>query len=177
MVAATPSFAHGGFGSAGPFWAGALHLFVSPLAIVVTVAAAAALAFQTTEVAGQAVIGAAATCFLACWLLPSAVSPFAPLGGVVTGICAALAYKPKRVAALVLGTLAGLSIGAAIEFDSRGMAASAGASVAAFMLLAYSRIGLFRVGTKWPIAVRVVGAWIAAISLLVGALSLSVIRA
>lgn len=174
---ATPSFAHGGFGSAGPFWAGGLHLFVSPLALVVLVALAASVAFLKTDDVAQVATAAAVTCFLACWLLPSSVGPMAPIGGIAAGVCAALGYKPKRFAAIALGAVAGVSLGLALEFDSRSMAASAGAAVATFLVLAYLQMGLSRIGAKWPVALRVLGAWVTAISLLLGALSVAIGRA
>lgn len=176
LVAAAPAEAHGALGNALPFWSGALHLFLAPMALLVVVGLAAAIAPASVDELPWLLGAVGASSFLASSLLPEGLVLLVHAGGFAVGSSAALGLKPGRYLAVVLGAAGGLASGAAIEFDERSMGAATGAAFSTMLAVAYTGMGLSWIAKRWPIALRVLGAWVAAISLLLAALALATHR-
>lgn len=174
--------AHGPFGVDTSIWTSSYHLATSPLSI-------AALIGLTLVVFGlrePASIVAAVLAALGS-VLATVLPPHMPAGPVGLAVIAAVgllglgaltAWKPPAALAFPLALMAGLAAGAAAEVDNPrwqdlvGMAATV--LIVSFWLLAASdhlnRNGWLQ--TVLSIGRRVLGSWIAAIALLLGALAL-----
>ena len=102
----------------------------------------------------------------------------APAAVVIIGLGAVAGWKPSAALSLVLAVLSGLAAGAAADLeqprwqDLIGMAVTV--MIAAFWLLAvsYNLNTSGRLRVVLPVARRVLGSWVAAIALLLGALAL-----
>jgi hypothetical protein len=170
-VASWPAAAHGAFGSAAPFWSGALHVGVSPLAIAAIVGFGAAVARALNDPVLNAVAIASVVAGLGAWWLPSAFGQFASLAVVIVGLVAALGREPNHWMSLGLGACAGLAVGGSVELDTRGWAQGLGVAAATLLALIWAVEIVSFVRARLPLAGRVVGAWVAAIALLLVALA------
>lgn len=167
--------AHANLGELPAFWAGALHVFLTPLAIASLLGLAAATAvaaerLQFRTVFAAAAVAALAAAFAPALLVQSAWALLAPAGTLLVGLCAAMGLVPRIPLALVLALLAATTIGLAAMPEPRTVVASLGVGVAVVVALFWLLEGLRRVDARWPVARRVLGAWVAAFALLVGAL-------
>lgn len=178
LLCCGPAAAHDAFGSSKSVLTGFLHLVTSPLSIAAV--AGLALALLGLEEPWSLVCAAAAglgTAFAAA--LPAQVSAYAAPGGVVlVGLTAAIGQQPGRWLAPGLALCAGLAAGKAVELDAVTWEAVIGASgtvvfVTGCALVAHDDIVRFPwVRRILPIARRVLGSWVAAIGLLLGALAI-----
>ena len=175
-----PAWAHGPFGvlGSGPsVWDGTLHLVTSPLSLASMfglVLAVLGLKEPWTVVvallAGAAAAGAAAMPAQ----LPASVAPAAI---VVLGLCAVAGWKPSVQVSGLLAVVAGLAAGAAADFEGPRIQDLIGIGltvmiVVVALLSALDDMGRARLsGPIMPMARRVVGSWIAAMGLLLGALA------
>jgi len=172
----TPAHAHDVFGlNAGPFWLGALHVLVAPLCIVAIIALAAAIPFSSGETIIGSSITAGAVAFVTALWAPAALAAAGPIGIVVAGLSAALGFQPNLAFGIFLGAMAGFGAGAAAQLDLRVVSASLGVAVAIVSLLLWSVEAFVYTQRFLPLARRVVGAWTAAIALLLGALAVRIL--
>ncbi|MDB5931880.1 MAG: hypothetical protein JWR60_3587 [Polaromonas sp.] len=171
------AWAHGIAGATASIWTAPHHLLTSPLSLAALIGLALVL-FGIREPASfiaAALAGAAAT--LATALLPQLPGVLAPAGVVVIGLAAVAAWKPSTGFAFVLAVLAGLAAGSAAELEQARWQELAGIGitvlVAAFWLLASAEnlSHSARLQPVLPLARRVLGSWITAIGLLLGALA------
>ncbi|CDS54020.1 hypothetical protein [Polaromonas sp. CG9_12] len=171
------AWAHGAFGADTSIWTASYHLFTSPLSLAALIGLALVL-FGIREPASfiAAALASAAAVLATLWLVH--IPPVAaPAAVVVIGLSAVAAWKPSTGFAFVLAALAGLAAGSAAELeqprwqDLAGMAVTV--LIATFWLLAtaenLNQSG--RLQVVLPIARRVLGSWVAAIALLLGALA------
>jgi len=173
-----PASAHDVFGNNRSMLTGALHVVTSPLALAAMGGLIAALMGigETLSLgcAGVAAVGAAATA-----ALPGHFAPFAaPAAVVVVGLSASLGLQPGSVVAAMLALIAGLAAGIATDLDVPSWEGVIGVAGTVLLVIGgavaglddLSRLpGLARV---LPIGRRVLGSWVAAIGLLLGALAL-----
>jgi hypothetical protein len=179
----TPAFAHANLGDLAPFWAGALHLLVTPLALAALLALGCgvialpdAQQFRLALLTGLCV---AAVSFVLA-LLPGTWAPAALLaaaGALVPALAAAFALPVSRAGAVLLVAAAAgaASLSAAPEPGAWGAALGAGAC--ACLALLWLQEGLRRLAQRLPLTPRVLGAWVAAIAVLLGALEFALPRA
>ncbi|MET0378266.1 MAG: hypothetical protein ABW049_04665 [Spongiibacteraceae bacterium] len=179
-LAATPAHAHGPFGSAAPFWSGVFHFAVAPLAIVVSIAFTAAIARADDHTVLAAIGIAAATAFGAALWMPSQWIAPAPLAAIASGLLALSGWRGRRWLYCLLAALAGSAIGIVAEPDQRTWGAAFGIS-GVVMLISSAGVELFLWfdrQLRWQaaalVAQRILGAWVVAIGLLLGALALFV---
>jgi hypothetical protein len=173
LVMAAPANAHEVFGvTAAPFWMGALHLVTAPLGIAAIIGLAAAISFAPRETVAWSSILAGITAFAAAmWTTPS-VAAAAPIGIIVAGLFAALGFDPARWMGLTLGALGGFAAGSAAQLDVRAISGALGVAVVVMSATLWA-VEAFAYGrTVLPLARRVIGAWVAAIALLLGALAI-----
>lgn len=163
--------AHGAFGSMGPFWGGALHVFVAPLSVVTITGLAAALAPIPRGESGLEIVAAVLAAALGAWLL-TPWAQGAAAAAIAVGLTAALGVTPGRTIALPLAVAAGLGIGSATALDAPTLIGGAGVALSAFMALAGAVAVFQEVEPRLPLARRVAGAWVGAIGLLIGAIYL-----
>jgi hypothetical protein len=186
LFAAAPAWAHGGLGDGQSIWSGALHLLTSPLSVAALVGLTAALfgcrekillavALVSGVAAGvAAALGPHIPANVAAWAGPAAV--------VVVGLVAVAALLLPDVAALALSLLAGLAAGLASGLDAPGWQGVIGVAGSATFLLgcalsaSHDLLALRRIASVLPVARRVLGAWVAAIGLLTGALAIHLQR-
>lgn len=173
---AVPAHAHGAMGSAAPFWSGVFHFAVSPVAIAATLGFMATVAFADDRTVLHT-MGVAALCaFAAVLWTPAAWLPLAPLGPVIAGLLAVSAWRAQRWLYLAIAAVSGAAVGIASDPDTRTWGVAFGVAVV-MLVIASGGIELFlwikqreRWGAVAEIGRRVLGAWIAAIGLLLGAL-------
>ena len=171
------AWAHGAFGADTSIWTASYHLFTSPLSLAALIGLALVL-FGIREPASfiAAALASATAALATLWLVH--IPPVAaPAAVVVIGLGAVVAWKPSTGVAFALAALAGLAAGSAAALeqprwqDLAGMAATV--LIATFWLLAtaenLNQSG--RLQTVLPMARRVLGSWVAAIALLLGALA------
>jgi len=173
LAAAAPAMAHSPFGADAAFWSGAWHLFLAPLALAALIGIGLACVGspfeQQIELAGLAGLA----CFLVSWMLPTGSAPwFAPLPVSALGTSAVLAMPPRPWRARCLALLAGIGAGAAIDLDTATLGAAAGAGTAMLVASVWMLELATRLQRRLPLAIRVIGAWIVALSLLLLALAL-----
>lgn len=177
LTLSTPVHAHAMFGSAAPFWSGALHFLVTPLALAAVAGLALLLVGVAEDVIFYAVILAAATTFAAAELSPWLLQAIAPLGVAAIGLLAAAGRPPARWLACASALVSGVSAGIAIGWDEQGWGASLGAAVALLIVASWLATALVRMQAVEkladiiPFARRLMGGCLAAIALLFGALS------
>jgi hypothetical protein len=179
-VLATPAHAHGSLGSSAPFWSGVLHFAISPLAIATVIGLTAAIAFADDHTVLLTVGIAAATALIAVQWAPSSWSSWVPVGTVAAGSLAVSGWRAPRWFCCAIAALAGIAIGVASEPDVRSLGGAFGVGVMV-MVIASAGIELLlwiAAKDKWRVAAeigrRVIGAWVAAVGLLLGALALLV---
>ena len=178
LLGGSDAWAHGTLGSDASIWTASHHLFTSPLSLAALIGLALVL-FGIREPASfiAAALASAAAALATLWLVH--IPPVAaPAAVVVIGLGAVAAWKPSTGWAFVLAALAGLAAGSAAQLeqprwqDLAGMAVTV--LIATFWLLAtaenISHSG--RLQAALPIARRVLGSWVTAIALLLGALAL-----
>jgi hypothetical protein len=171
LVGATSVEAHALFGSGTRFLDGVLDLLRAPLAIAGCIGLAAAIAFSSNDrVLRMVGIAMLATCGC-CFFSPLWRSMAAPVGCVATGLLAASGIQPPKLLGYVLALIAGASVGMAVEIEQPSWltALGTGAALVAVTLWAIQCLESLPVG---PLARRIVGAWMAATALLLGALAL-----
>jgi hypothetical protein len=91
---------------------------------------------------------------------------------MVVGLAAAAGLKLPSKASLVLGAIGGVAAGAAANIDNPGIVAAIGAGLASFLVGGCAFAGFEKIEPFVPLARRVVGAWIAAIGMLLLTLGL-----
>ena len=177
LFSSSSAWAHGVFGLETSVWTASYHLLTSPLSLAALIGLALVL-FGIREPASfiAAALASAAAVLATLWLVH--IPPVAaPAAVVVIGLSAVAAWKPSTGSAFVLAALGGLAAGSAAELeqprwqDLAGMAVTV--LIATFWLLAtaenLNQSGRLR--SVLPIARRVLGSWVAAIALLLGALA------
>lgn len=165
-----PALAHSEFGGAAPFWAGALHVLTSPLSLAAMLGLGAALHKSSNAgvLWGLGLGGAAA--FAASWSAGAWVAA-AAFGPAAAGAAAALGRPAPAVVAASLGLVAGASAGAGAALDPPPtFAATLGVATAAALVAIWTVELAARLPTALALAPRVLGAWCAAIGLLIAAL-------
>jgi hypothetical protein len=173
LFVVTPAHAHNVFGlNAAPFWLGALHLLVAPLGIAAIVALAAAVPFSSGETIIGAAAAAGAAAFATALWVPANIAVAGPIGIIVAGICAAFGIEPSRWLGILLGVLTGFAAGAAAQLDVPAISASLGVAVAMTSVSLWGMEAFIHTKRLVPLARRVIGAWMAAIALLLGALAI-----
>ena len=171
------AWAHGTLGDTS-IWTASAHLFTSPLSLAALIGLALVL-FGIREPWSVLAAGLAAlAATLATLFSPNIPALAAPAAVVILGLGAVSGGKPSTALALVLAVLAGLAAGLAADLeqprwqDLVGMAVTV--MIAAFWLLAVSdnlnTSGRF--SALLPVARRVLGSWVAAMALLLGALEI-----
>lgn len=177
LFGCSSAWAHGVFGSETSIWTASYHLLTSPLSLAALIGLALVL-FGIREPASfiAAALASAAAVLATLWLVH--IPPVAaPAAVVVIGLSAVAAWKPSNGFAFGLAALAGLAAGSAADLDQArwqdlvGMAVTV--LIATFWLLAAAENlnQSVRLQNILPIARRVLGSWVAAIALLLGALA------
>ena len=171
------AWAHGTLGDTS-IWTASYHLFTSPLSLAALIGLALVLFGIREPLSVVAAELAAFTAVMSTLFSPHIPAVMAPAAVVIIGLGAVAGWKPSAAFSLMLALLAGLAAGYAADLeqprwqDLIGMAVTV--MIAAFWLLAISdnlnTSGRFR--TILPVASRVLGSWVAAIALLLGALAL-----
>lgn len=177
--------AHGPFGMDSSIWTATYHLATSPLSLAALIGLALVL-FGVREPTSiiAAVLAAVAAVSITALLpqLPAAAVRMAVIVSVgVMGVCAVAAWRPPTALTFGFALVAGFAAGAAADVDEPRWQDLVGMGVtvliASFWLLAASdslnRMSrMSRLQTVLPIARRVLGSWITAMALLLGALAL-----
>ncbi|MEO8013447.1 hypothetical protein [Polaromonas sp.] len=171
------AWAHGNFGADTSIWTASAHLFTSPLSLAALIGLALVLFGIREPLSVLAAALAAAAAVVACALSTQIPAVVAPAAVVVIGLSAVAGWRPSAAFSLLLALLAGLAAGSAADLEQprwqelTGMAVTV--MVCAFWLLAVTdnlnRSG--RLQALIPLARRVLGSWVAAIALLLGALA------
>lgn len=188
-LVAGPAAAHGGLGSTAGFLGSALHplVAVEHLILLVGLGLVAGQMPRDRRGAGFLAVGVGLLAGIALSLTQTPWLTVAVLGmGCTMGVLVAL--LPGRVpaaACAALAILAGLAVG--LDTDVAGMAVQAGtipwAAISGVVAMAYIvvlDVAALVQAARWPpllLAVRIAGSWIAAIALLLFALSLARVRA
>lgn len=173
-----PALAHDAFGNGKSVWTGALHLLTSPLAVAALVGLVLAL-FGVQERMSVVAAGCAAAASALAGAVPTQIPVFAvPAAVVVLGLSAAAGLKPSKTATVLLSLLAGMAAGAASDLDNpswQGVIGIAGV----MLIVTISALAAFEDLSRltWlqnilPIGRRILGSWVAAIGLLLGALAI-----
>ncbi len=176
-LCAGPACAHSQFNAVGPFWSGVMHFFVSPLAVAATLGLVVALAASRDEAMLWAVSLAALAAVFGARYGPE-ISPLVGTGtAVFCGLLAASGREPKRMLALALAPVAGVGVGSSVGLDVAAWPGAIGAAFAAGYL-ALLGISVLRLALTRPrlaaillLGRRVLGAWVAAMGLLLGTLA------
>ncbi len=183
LLIAGPAFAHSEFSAVRPFWSGGLHFLVSPLAVATVVGLIAHLSTSRDESVLWAGCLAGLTALFAARfgaLIPATV---AATGAVAAGLAAASGWTPHRTVAVLIAALAGIGIGRATELDVPDWSAALGVAFAAAYLTLLGIASLWPLDSRPSLAAplrigrRILGAWVAAIGLLLGTLALKGIGA
>lgn len=173
-----PASAHDVFGlNAAPFWLGALHLIVAPLGIASILALAAVIAFSSGGTIVAAVILAGVTAFATALWIPASAVGVGSIGIILAGLVAVFGLEPRRGLGALLGVVTGFSAGAASQLDIRATSAALGVAVAMISATLWVVEAFVYTRRFVPLARRVIGAWVSAIALLLGALALRTLLA
>ena len=172
------ALAHDAFGNDKSVWTGALHLLTSPLAVAAMVGLVLALFGVHERMSLVAAVCAAATSALAA-AVPTQIPAFAvPAAVVVLGLSATAGLKPSRLGTVLLSLLAGLAAGTASDLDNpswQGVIGIAGVMLFVTISALAALDDMTRLPSLTnvlPIARRILGSWVAAIGLLLGALAI-----
>lgn len=178
LLLASPAFAHSEFSAVKPFWSGVFHALLAPLTLAAVLGLVAAIGGRRDERLLWAIcLGAVAAVFGALFPLPAAAWAV-PAGVVVGGLCA-VAGRTLPVAlgaplAIGLGYVAGL----AAELDTPslngalGVATTIGYVGLLGLLVVWHLEARPRLAPAIRIGRRILGAWVSAIGMLLGALAL-----
>lgn len=175
---ATPAAAHGGFGAVNSLASGALHLLTSPMSLAALAGLAVVLAGRERPAPWVFVLLAGAGAAAGAALIAVAPKWLAPASIALLGLCAAAALRVPPAAACVLAVVGGMGAGLGSDLDLpiavRPVAGAAAALAFPLLLLLVGYEDVRKNARIVPfmgIAGRVVGAWVAAIGLLLGALA------
>jgi len=173
-----PALAHGGFDDQKLLWTGTMHVLFSPLSLAALaglIVSASGIkepwSLVSAIVAGVAAAGAAALPgLLPYWAAHAAI--------ILLGLTAVSGIQPTPFLAALLSLCCGFAAGASAGLDIlttqalTGAAITVGFAVVAGMtgLADFSKVKRFNAVTL--LARRVIGSWIAAIGLLMGALAI-----
>lgn len=178
LLCSNPAWAHDAFGNAKSVWTGALHLLTSPLAVAAMVGLVLAL-FGVQERMSLVAAGCAAATAALAAAVPAPIPAFAvPAAVVVLGLSAAAGLKPSKPGTVLLSLLAGLAAGAASDLDTpswQGVIGIAGVMLFVTISALAALDDLARLAwlkNVLPIGRRILGSWVAAIGLLLGALAI-----
>jgi hydrogenase/urease accessory protein HupE len=171
-AAPAPAWAHASLEAVPTFWSGALHVLVTPLAVATIIGLGAALVRASDRATVTGIAAAAGAAAAVGWLaLPLPAGP-AAAGAAVVGLAAALAGRLPLAAAALLGLLAGATAGTSAGSQTQAVAPALGAAFAAALIC----VAIVEIAARLPrtlqLAPRILGAWVAAIGLLMGALAL-----
>jgi hypothetical protein len=170
--------AHDQIGNLSPFWMGMLHLYFTPLALAAVAGLMTAISAAKSRIIFSSLFLTAATTFVTALWLPATFRRWEPLGVAVAGLIAASGRTPPLWAALPLGLMIGVTIATAAELDLIGWESSLGLAAGVVVTCGLLARGIEyaqsqpRMLAVLPIASRVIGAWAAAIALLLGALTI-----
>lgn len=171
------AWAHGAFGESSSMWSGVFHLLTSPLSLAALVGVGVVGAgvrdpWQPAAAGAAALAAALAASWPAqfgAWLAPAAVG--------LIGLAAVAALRPTPVAVMALALCGGLAAGLGAELDQVSTASVAGVSGGSAVVLVLLLVGIDdlakvqRLAPVLPVARRVLGSWVAALALLLLALS------
>lgn len=168
-----PAAAHNALGDSGPFVSGLLHPLIVPAHILILIAFALWLGRQAGDAIRRAVISFAVALIagLIAGTLRS-LPPAIPLAAAL--LCGTLAAWGPQLSARVAAMIA-VTVAALIGFDTAedDVAAASGVWTGAHLIVLNVVALSMRAQAPWMmIATRVAGAWIAAIALMLLALSL-----
>jgi hypothetical protein len=149
------------------------HVVVSPLSMLAVIGLASALAHAHDRATAGAVLTAGLVAACSSCLLPPGWVRAAPLGVMAAGLTAALLPRPPVLLSQLIGIAAGFSVGIAAAPEEPSLLVALGVGLVTLVLLEGLAQGYQIINRYVPLARRVVGAWIAAIALLLGALALS----
>lgn len=172
LMVAPAAQAHSSTGTL-PVLFGMVHVVVSPLSVLAIIGLGSALAHAHDRATAGAVVTAGLVAACASALLPASWVRTAPIGVIAAGLTAALLPRPPVLVSQLVGAAAGFSVGIAAAPDEPGLLVSLGVGLVTLVLLEGLAQGYLIVNRYVPLARRVVGAWMAAIALLLGALALS----
>jgi hypothetical protein len=179
LTVAGPAAAHGGFGGATSLGSGALHLLTSPLSLAALAGLVLVLGARPVPPAWALALLAAAAAAGGAVLAATTPAWVAPACVALLGLLAAAALPLPASAAAVLALLGGAGAGIGAQLDAplawkpvAGAAVTLGFALTA-LLAGYGDLAAWRrAGAVLPLARRILGAWVAAIGLLLGALAL-----
>lgn len=173
---AAPASAHANFGELAPFWAGALHVLVTPLALAALLALGCALVamteasqFRLALLTGVLVALLSGVIALLAPTVPAAAL-IAAGATLLPGLAAASGAPAERGVAALLVVAASLAISLSAAPEPGAWVAALGAGLCVLLLLLWLQEGVRRLAQRLPLAPRVLGAWVAAIAMLLGAL-------
>lgn len=155
-----------------------MHLLTSPLAVAAMVGLVLAL-FGVQERMSLVAAGCAAATSALAGAMPTQIPAFVvPAAVVVLGLSAASGLKASKLVVVLLSLLAGMAAGAASDLDNpswQGVIGIAGVMLFVTISALAALDDLARLA--WlknilPIARRILGSWVAAIGLLLGALAI-----
>ncbi|HEY6898384.1 MAG TPA: hypothetical protein VI279_14080 [Rhodocyclaceae bacterium] len=173
-----PAHAHSQFAGFIPFWSGVLHFLVSPLAVAAVLGLVASLAASREESMLWSACIAGMLAMVGARLGLGSIALLAPAGAVLAGLAAASGWALNWWLAILLAAVAGASAGSATALDVPNWPTAMGVA------FAVTYIGLSGIAYLWAIEAkprlkipfgigrRIVGAWVAAIGLLLGTLAL-----
>ena len=178
LLYSCPALAHDAFGNGKSVWTGALHLLTSPLAVAALAGLVLAL-FGVQERMSLVAAGCAAAASALAGAVPAQIPAFAvPAAVVVLGLSAAAGLKPSKTSTVLLSLLAGMAAGAASDLDNpswQGVIGIAGV----MLIITIGALAAFEdlIRLAWlqnllPVGRRILGSWVAAIGLLLGALAI-----
>jgi hypothetical protein len=171
LVLAPEAAAHANLGELAPFWAGAFHVVLTPLAMAALVGLAAATVVTSEALQFEVALLCSATAFAAAAIAPLRLVPAAPVGAALAGVAAVLAWAPRRLGAWTLAFAAALTVGLGARPETPDAWEALGSGAASGLLVLWLHDGLRRLERRAPLLRRVLGAWVAAIALLLGALA------
>jgi hypothetical protein len=166
LVLAPEAAAHANLGDLAPFWAGAFHVVLTPLALAALVGLAAATVVTSEALQFEVALLCAAAAFAVAALAPPSLDSAAPLGAALAGMAAVLAWTPQRLGAWTLACVAAATIGLAARPESANVWEALGSGAASGLLVLWLHEGLRRLEPRAPLVRRVLGAWVTAMALL-----------
>ena len=155
-----------------------MHLLTSPLAVAALVGLVLAL-FGVHERMSLVGAGCAAAAAALAGAVPAQIPAFTvPMAVVVLGLSAAVGLKPSKTGTVLLSLLADMAAGAASDLDNpswQGVIGIAGV----MLIVTIGALAAFEdlIRLAWlqnllPVGRRILGSWVAAIGLLLGALAI-----
>lgn len=165
--------AHAMGSGAGNLWGGVVHFFTSAIAIATAIGFGALIARSKDDVVVLALVVAGVAALIAGW--SGLQLSLQWLAAVLTalGLLCVLGTAPGRALLMVLALIAGGCVGIASRLDVAGVVPALGVAVGFAATSAWSMELVSRVGARLRYTGNVVGAWVAALGLLLWALALS----